>query len=50
MPLVKHISGDFYCYVEDAGKGAWAYGPLHRSEIPATALVCVSSLVLLSSI
>ena len=37
MPLVKHVSGDFYCYVEDAGKGAWAYGPLHRSEIPATA-------------
>ena len=37
MPLVKHVSGDFYCYAEDAGKGAWAYGPLHHSEIPATA-------------
>jgi len=37
MPLVKHASGDYYCYVEDAGKGAWAYGPLHHSEIPATA-------------
>ena len=37
MPLVKHINGDFYCYAEDAGKAAWAYGPLHHSEIPATA-------------
>ena len=37
MPLVKHVSGDFYCYAEDAGEGAWAYGPLHHSEIPATA-------------
>ena len=37
MPLVKHASGDYYCYVEDAGKGAWAYGPLHHSEMPATA-------------
>ena len=37
MPLVKHINGDFYCYAEDAGESAWAYGPLHHSEIPATA-------------
>jgi hypothetical protein len=37
MPLVKHVSGDHYCYAEDAGEGAWAYGPLHHSEIPATA-------------
>jgi hypothetical protein len=37
MPLVKHVSGDFYCYAEDAGEAAWAYGPLHHSEIPATA-------------
>ena len=44
MPLVKHVSGDFYCYAEDAGKGAWAYGPLHHSEIPATAAGAMETL------
>ena len=44
MPLVKHVSGDHYCYAEDAGEGAWAYGPLHHSEIPATAAAAMEIL------